>query len=61
MMNGDVNSKKILVVTTRASTVGTERPKSALPAPEEVLLIKQKSSFYKEDTNGVNWNNDSLV
>ena len=37
---------------------------SALPAPEEVLLVRQRSSFFNEDSEiakGVNWNNDSLV
>ena len=41
----------------------TQRTKSALPAPEEVLLVRQKSSFFNEESElaGVNWNNDSLV
>ena len=38
-----------------------ERSKSALPAPEEILLVRQRSSFFNDDQNGVNWNNDSLV
>ena len=53
--------KKFLVPVEKKIEKTEERSKSALPAPEEILLVRQRSSFFNDDQNGVNWNNDSLV
>ena len=55
------SEKKFLVPVEKKIEKTEERSKSALPAPEEILLVRQRSSFFNDDQNGVNWNNDSLV
>ena len=55
------SEKKFLVPVAKKVEKTEERSKSALPAPEEILLVRQRSSFFNDDQNGVNWNNDSLV
>ena len=55
------SEKKFSVPVEKKIEKTEERSKSALPAPEEILLVRQRSSFFNDDQNGVNWNNDSLV
>jgi len=59
--SSDSEEETVQVPVAKKVEKTEERSKSALPAPEEILLVRQRSSFFNDDQNGVNWNNDSLV
>lgn len=44
------------------NTVKKNTDENALPPPEEILMVRQRSDFFNDDkSDGVNWNNDGLV